>query len=163
MIALMKFHSFSRLTLAVTLLAAGTYQLSAAGWGSLNGNNRSAPSAPAFRPQPQPSHAPVPPVIHEPAPVIHQEPVRTPEPRQEVRPAVRVPTRPVAVERTRAGEVDRRRMDIDEDRRQSYFWSDYHAGMRIDRLPDRGPGRPGRVRHCRKAACRPWHRPAPSG
>ena len=27
-------------------------------------------------------------------------------------------------------------MDIDGERRQSFFWSDYHAGMRIDRLPD---------------------------
>ena len=48
----------------------------------------------------------------------------------------RVRQPPVAVARTPAGEVDRRRMDIDEDRRQSFFWSDYHAGMRIARLPD---------------------------
>jgi hypothetical protein len=143
----MKFHSFFRLTLtfSVTLLAAGAFNLSAADWGSLHGNNRSTPSAPAFRPQPGPIHAPQ--VNHAPAPVIHQEPIRTPEPRQtvqpvreqprqEVRPVDRVPTRPVVVERTRAGEMNRRRMDIDEDRRQSYFWSDYHAGMRIDRLPD---------------------------
>lgn len=27
-------------------------------------------------------------------------------------------------------------MDIDADRRQSFFWSDYHRGMRVDRLPD---------------------------
>jgi hypothetical protein len=27
-------------------------------------------------------------------------------------------------------------MDIDADRRQSYFWSGYHAGMRIGHLPD---------------------------
>ena len=27
-------------------------------------------------------------------------------------------------------------MDIDEDRRQSYFWSDYHRGRHVDRLPD---------------------------
>ena len=27
-------------------------------------------------------------------------------------------------------------MDIDEERRQSFFWSDFHAGMRIGRLPD---------------------------
>ena len=26
-------------------------------------------------------------------------------------------------------------MDVAEERRQSFFWSDYHAGMRIDRLP----------------------------
>jgi hypothetical protein len=67
---------------------------------------------------------------------------RAPEPRQEVKPvqeqsrvADRVQSRPVAV-RTQATEVDRRRMDIDQDRSQSFFWSDYHAGMRIDRLPD---------------------------
>src|SRR5208282_401788 len=71
-----------------------------------------------------------------------------PEPRQEIRPVVReqpqvvdhvhdrVQSAPVVVSRTPAGEADRRRMDIDEDRRQSFFWSDYHAGMRIDRLPD---------------------------
>jgi len=140
----MKYHYFPHLVLTVTLLAAGGFNLSAADWGSLHGNNRSTPSAPAVRPQPEPSRAPV---VHEPAPVVHQETVRLPEPRrevqpvreqprQEVRPEVRVPARPVVVERTRAGEVNRRRMDIDEDRRQSYFWSDYHAGMRIDRLPD---------------------------
>jgi hypothetical protein len=27
-------------------------------------------------------------------------------------------------------------MGIDDERRQSYFWSDYHAGMRVDHLPD---------------------------
>jgi hypothetical protein len=43
---------------------------------------------------------------------------------------------PQAAARMSASETDRRRMDIDEDRRQSFFWSDYHAGMRIDRLPD---------------------------
>ena len=144
MIALMKHQSFPRLTLAVTLLVAGTHHLSAAGWGSLNGNNRSMPSAPAFHPQPQPSRGPE--VSHAPAPVIHQEnvrpseprqeTVRPPEPRQEVRPVERVPTRPVVVNRSPAMETDRRRMDIAEERRQSYFWSDYHSGMRIDRLPD---------------------------
>jgi len=133
----MKCHSFPHLVLTVTLLAAGGFNLSAADWGSLHGNNRNTPPAPAVRPQPELSRTPV----------VHQETVRPPEPRrevqpmreqprQEVRPEVRISTRPVVVERTRAGEVNRRRLDIDEDRRQSYFWSDYHAGMRIDRLPD---------------------------
>ena len=27
-------------------------------------------------------------------------------------------------------------MDVDNERRQSYYWSDYHPGMRIDHLPD---------------------------
>jgi len=27
-------------------------------------------------------------------------------------------------------------MDIDDERRQSFFWSDYHRGMHVDRLPD---------------------------
>lgn len=157
----MKFSNFNCLTLSVTLLAVGAFcpNLHAADWGSLHVNNRSpgAPSqAAAPRSQPQPA-------VRAPAQVAtpRQQPqaralqpgVRAPEPRQEVQPAReqphvvdRVQPRPVAVDRareqsqavdrTRAGEVDRRRMDIDEERRQSYFWSDFHAGMRIDRLPD---------------------------
>jgi len=110
------------------------FNLSAADWGSLHGNNRSAPAAPAFHPPPPPSRAPQ--VNHAPAPVPRKETVRPPETRPEVRPENRVEARPVVVDRTPAAEIDRRRMDIDADRRQSYFWSDYHAGMRIDRLPD---------------------------
>jgi hypothetical protein len=135
----MKCHLFPRFALIVTVLAAGAFDLSAADWGSLHGNNRSAPAAPVARPQPQPSRAPQ--VNHAPPPVMHQEPIRTPEPRREVQPQPqreqpRQEIRPVEVNHSRVVETDRRRMDIDEDRRQSYFWSDYHSGMRIDRLPD---------------------------
>jgi hypothetical protein len=130
----MKFQPFPRLTLTATLLAVAAFNLSAADWGSLHGNNRSAPAAPAFHPQPQPSRAPQ--INHAFAPVMRQETVRPMETRPEVRPENRVAARPVVVNRTPAAEIDRRRMDIDADRRQSYFWSDYHAGMRIDRLPD---------------------------
>jgi hypothetical protein len=144
----MKFPILNRIACSVLLLAVGTFcpALHAADWGSLRGNNRStpAPSAPRAQPQanraPQPSHAPQPGIRPEPQPVV-----RTPEPRRDTQPSRsreqphvvdRVQPRPVVVDRTHAGEVDRRRMDIDEDRRQSYFWSDFHAGMRIDRLPD---------------------------
>jgi len=141
----MKFPFLSRITLFVTLLALGALNLYAADWGSLHGNNRSVSPSPAARPQAQPNRAPQ--VNHVVQPAIRQEPVRTPEPRrtvqpvreqtrQEVRPENRIQAHPVAVDRSPVGETDRRRMDIDEDRRQSYFWSDYHAGMRIDRLPD---------------------------
>jgi hypothetical protein len=37
---------------------------------------------------------------------------------------------------SRAAAADRRRSDVDEDRRQSFFWSDFHPGMRTDRLPE---------------------------
>lgn len=136
-----------------------------AGWGSLQGNNRSAPTQSAPRQQPQINRAPQP-QSREPAPVARPEarpafnpqpqpevrpeqarepqPVARPEaPRQEIQPAVRVqpqigaPRQPVvSVDQARAGEADRRRMDIDADRSQSYFWSDYHSGMRVNRLPD---------------------------
>jgi hypothetical protein len=141
----MKFPTLNRIAVLVTLLAAGAFcpNLRAAGWSSLHGNNRSAPgSAPARaaapRPQPQVNRAAQPAIRPEPQPVIH-----APAPRQAIQPVreqphavERVRQPPVAVARTPAGEADRRRMDIDEDRRQSFFWSDYHAGMRIDRLPD---------------------------
>jgi hypothetical protein len=141
----MKYHLLPLRTLTIALLALAAFQLSAANWGSLHGNNRSAPAAPAFHPQPQPSRAPE--VNHGPPPAIHQEAVRPPEtrpqvqpvreqPRQAVRPENHVEAHPVMESRTPARETDRRRMDIEEERRQSYFWSDYHAGMRIDRLPE---------------------------
>jgi len=96
-----------------------------AGWSSLQGNNRSAPARPSA-PRPQPGV------------------VRVPELRQAVNPVVREQTHivervqpaPMSVDRTRAVVADRQRMDVDEDRRQSFFWSDFHAGMRIDNLPD---------------------------
>jgi hypothetical protein len=74
-------------------------------------------SQPAVRPEPQ---------RQETEPVVREEPHAVEPARQS----------PAVVDRTPAGETDRRRMDIDEDRSQSYFWSDYHKGMRIDRLPD---------------------------
>lgn len=152
----MKLPTLNRIAWLITLLAVGAFCPNLrADWGSLHGNNRSAPAqsaaprsqpqvtrqapAPSVAPrsQPQPNHAAQPGIRPEPQPVN-----RAPEPRQEVKPvqeqprvANRVQSRPVAI-RTQATEVDRRRMDIDEDRRQSFFWSDYHAGMRIDRLPD---------------------------
>jgi hypothetical protein len=151
----MKFHIFNRVTLSATLLAFASLSpnLNAAGWGSIQGNNRGAPaqfSAP--RPQPQVNRAPQvnrePPVNREPQiretqPVIRpqtQPAFRPAEPRQEIQPAreqpsVQQPLR-ATVERSRTSETDRRRMDIDEDRRQSFFWSDYHRGMRVNRLPD---------------------------
>ena len=160
----MKFSKSDSLILVVTLLAVGAFcpNLTAADWGSLHGNNRSAPAAPAFHPQPQPSRAPQEnhaPAIHpESHPVVqpaHEQPqqevrpVERPEPHPVVEPAHEQPRqdvhviniqhpdqRPVEVKRTPAVETDRRRMDIGEERRQSYFWSDYHAGMRVNRLPD---------------------------
>ncbi|MGH7977538.1 MAG: DUF6515 family protein [Limisphaerales bacterium] len=132
----MKLHPLNRITLLITLLAVGAFCPNLrAGWGSLQGNNRSAPARSAApRPQPQPSRPPQ--VNRSPRPVV-----RAPAPHQEVKPVAHeqprivVREQPQAVARARANETDRRRMDIDQDRRQSYFWSDYHKGMRIDRLP----------------------------
>jgi hypothetical protein len=142
----MKLPTLNRIILSFTLLAVGAFAPKLhAGWGSLQANNRSAPMQSAPRPQPQVNREPQ---IRETQPVV-----RAPEPRQEIQPAREQPyvvdhvqPAPVMVDRAReqtqspartsAGEADRRRMDIDEDRRQSFFWSDYHAGMRIDRLPD---------------------------
>jgi hypothetical protein len=142
----MKFHFLNRLTFSVTLLAVGTFcpNLPAADWGSLHGNNRSAPSAPAAHPQSQPSRAPQ--VNHASPPASRPNPqpaIRTPKSQPAVQPmreqprvADRVQPRRGTEAHAPAGEINRRRMDIDEDRRQSYFWSDFHAGMRLDRLPD---------------------------
>jgi hypothetical protein len=131
----MKFHILNRVTLSVTLLAVGAFCPNLhADWGSLHGNNRSAepPMQSAPRPQPQMNRAPQP-VVRTPEPIVREqphvvEPVRPPESADHVRDQQRAPAR--------ASEADRRRMDIDEDRRQSFFWSDYHRGMRVDRLPD---------------------------
>jgi outer membrane biosynthesis protein TonB len=159
----MKHPIFNRITLPVALLAVGAFCPNVhAGWGSLQGNNRSAPAQSAPRQQPQINHAPQP-QIREPAPVARPEPqpafhpqpqpevrpeqVREPQPvtrpeatRKEIQPAVRVQPQDghssVSVDQARAGEADRRRMAIDTDRSQSFFWSDYHRGMRVDRLPD---------------------------
>jgi hypothetical protein len=157
----MKFSTSNRVTWSIALLAVGAFCPNLhADWGSLRGNNRAAPMQSAPRPQPQVNRAPQvnrePPVnraqpvvrpqppVRETQPIIRQpQPAARPElPRQEI-PPVReqppvvehVPPPQVAVGRTRADETDRRRMDIDEDRRQSFFWSDYHKGMRIGTLP----------------------------
>jgi len=174
----MKPSIFNRIALPAALLAVGALCPDVhADWGSLQGNNRSAPAQsaprqqppvnrapqPAFRPAPQPQQPafhqqPQPEIRSEPPPAFHPQPqpqIRTAEPpRQEVQPAPRVqpqigaPYRqpavavdrgreqPQRIDNARASETDRRRMDIDGERRQSFFWSDYHAGMRIDRLPD---------------------------
>jgi hypothetical protein len=149
----MKFSNVNRLALTVTALAVGAFCPNLrADWGSLHGSNHSTP-APVSRPQMQPARAPV--ARPQPQPEVRPEPRPEPqtvreqprpeaqpvreEPRQEVQPgrAVDRPDqRPVVVNRSPAAETDRRRMDIDQERRQSYFWSDYHAGMRVDRLPD---------------------------
>ena len=133
----MKIPVFNRITLPVALLFVGAFcQNLHAGWGSLQGNNRSAPmqsfaprpqTQPEFHPQPQPEIRP------QPQPAIRPEPqpVRMqPHPVEHFQPA------PADVERAGADEADRRRMDIDEERSQSFFWSDYHAGTRVDHLPD---------------------------
>jgi Family of unknown function (DUF6515) len=153
----MKFPIFNRIPVLIALLIVGAFCPNVrADWGSLHGNNRSA-SGPSAAPRPQPqqmqpqqinrapqinrepeiTHAQ--PIVHAELPT-HQEIKPIPE---YVEPARLTPAamdharvQPQAVDRARAGETDRRRMDIDEDRRQSFFWSDYHAGMRIDRLPD---------------------------
>jgi hypothetical protein len=144
----MKFSILNRLILSVTLLTVGAFcQNAHAQWSSLNGNNHSA-SVP--RPQqPSVNHAPAP-QVHEPQPMIRTDlqPTFHPQPQPvHEQPHIVEPVRPppAAVDRarelppayhTQAAETDRRRMDIDEDRRQSYYWSDYHRGMRVDRLPD---------------------------
>ena len=154
----MKTISFHRLTLSVALLAAGAFCPDLhAGWSNLQGNNHSsparspAPSRPAPAPRPEPAHTAPPVNQMRPEPSHPATPEPRPEPRPEERPAGRPDNNPVRehppldnrdhaqprpVERTPDRETDRRRMDIDANRRQSYFWSDYHAGMRIDRLPD---------------------------
>jgi hypothetical protein len=146
----MKLPTLNRV--AITLLAAGVFAPNLyADWGSLHGSNHSAP-APSFAPHPQApvNRAPQPMIRPSPQPVIHSDPRpvdRPPETRQAVQPEREVPhqvirtvdrveNHPVVVDRTPARETDRRRMDIDEDRRQTFFWSGYHSGMRIDRLPD---------------------------
>jgi hypothetical protein len=141
----MKFPASHRITLLTTLLAVGAIcpDLHAADWGSLRGNNRSsgAPVQSAPRPQPQMNRQPE---IRQTEPVRQPEPMARPEqPRQEMQPA-QEQSRPVQyarpapqqVEQARAEQTDHQRMDVDQERRQSYFWSDYHRGMRIDRLPD---------------------------
>jgi Family of unknown function (DUF6515) len=131
----MKFPAFNRITLLITLLVAGAFcqNLHAGDWGSLRGNNRSggAPVQSAPRPQPQMNRQPEP--ARQPEPQARQEMQPT---RQQSRPVESVHRAPVQVDQARAEQADRQRMDIAQERRQSYFWSDYHKGMQINRLPD---------------------------
>src|SRR5271154_4594008 len=129
----MKFPASHRITLLTTLLAVGAICPNLhAGWGSLRANNRSGGVSMQSAPRPQPQ------MNRQPEPMARPEP-----PRQEMQPA-REQSRPIEyvhpapeqVDRARAGQADRERMDTAQERRQSYFWSDYHSGMRIDRLPD---------------------------
>ena len=156
----MKITPLNRVTLSVLLAALASFTPNLqAGWGSLQGNNHAAPQqnrAPAPRPPSQPFHAAEPsrtpepnraPEPIRPAQPIERTPDRAPdvrpEPRPEANPGRDQPGRfdqgrpqPGAAYRTPAAEIDRRRMDIGDERRQSFFWSDYQAGMRIDHLPD---------------------------
>ncbi len=144
----MKFLTFHRITLLITLLAIGVFCPNVrAGWGSLRGSNRSSgPAQTAPQPQPQMNRQPQvrQPEIRQPQPTRQPEPMaRTEQPHQEMQPAREQPRpvehirpEPTQIDRARAEQADRQRMDIAQERRQSYFWSNYHKGMRITRLPD---------------------------
>ena len=124
-----------------------------ADWSSLHGSNGSAAPARAEAPRPpeKASHPQAAQRAVEPrqsAPVVREQP-KAVEPRQmpivrEVqRTIVQVPQEnraPAQQIRTpqsaRANEADRRRMDIDQERHQSYASSEYRAGMKFDKLPD---------------------------
>jgi hypothetical protein len=138
---IMKSMSFNRLALSFALLAAGAFTPNLhAGWGSIQGNNHSAPRS-APRSAPMRSAPPVNQVRPEPRPEApaQERPEARPEPAAVRQQSgfvneTRLESRPVY--NTPAAEADRRRMDIDGAGRQSYFWSDYHAGMNIGHLPD---------------------------
>jgi Family of unknown function (DUF6515) len=129
----MKFQTLDRITRLSALLAVAALcpNIVQAGWGSIHGNNRSAPAprsaarpAPAARPEERPASAPRP----------EERPTAAPRPEERsvdnnVRPA------PVDVDRVRADHADQQRMDVADERSQSFFWSDYHAGMRVGQLP----------------------------
>jgi hypothetical protein len=111
---------------------------------------------PVVHQQEQPMIKEQPPVVHE---QPHTEPFRPVEPAHPAEPnnhgdqghpfvaptpAGQPHTEPAHVQpghggidadHARTQEMDRRRMDIDGERHQSYFWSDYHRGMRVDHLP----------------------------
>jgi hypothetical protein len=128
------------LPVSILTVCALCYNLPAAEYGSLRGNNRSSgPSQPAQHQQPQESRQPE---IRQPQPEARPE--QRPEQRPQDHPEQReVPQRPdehfqpapEQVDRARAEAADTRRQDIAPERQQSYFWSDYHRGMNIDRLP----------------------------
>jgi hypothetical protein len=93
-------------------------------------------SPPASHPQPQMPQSQ--PEIHPQPQSVHPEQQRpaTPQPHEQTRPSQHFQSAPAQVDRAHAAERDRRRMDVGDERRQSYFWSDYHRGMHINRLPD---------------------------
>ena len=134
----MKPQLLDRITCLSLLLAVGAScpNIVHAGWGSIQGNNRSAPAAHASAPRPQPA-APRP---EESAPRPESRPDVRPEPQPVVREQPRVDNNirrePVDVDRVRAVQADHQRMDVAAERSQSFAWSDFHAGTRIDRLPD---------------------------
>ncbi len=142
---IMKFIAFNRSNLLITLLAVGIYcpNLYAADWGSLRGNNRSSGARMQSAPRPQ-SQGSRQPEIRQPESARHSEPQARPEqarqdmqpPRRQPRPIAYVHPAPAQVNQARAEESDRERMDVAQEQRQSYFWSDYHKGMRMNRLPD---------------------------
>jgi hypothetical protein len=148
----MKISIVRSITLPVSLLAAVilTSSLQASQWGSIRGNNRSAgPSQPAPRQQPQmilqPEQRQAPPPSR-PAQYVQPRPAEHPQPREAQpdqrdfhpepsRPAEHFQPAPEQVDRARVEQADARRMDTAPERRQSYFWSDYHRDMHVDRLP----------------------------
>ena len=83
------------------------------------------------RPSPRPEES---------APRPEVRPDVRPEPQPVVREQPRVDNNirrePVDVNRVRAVQADHQRMDVAAERSQSFAWSDFHAGTRIDRLPD---------------------------
>jgi hypothetical protein len=143
LITLMKISIVRSITLPVGLLTAVVLasSLHAAEYGSIRGNNRSAgPSQPAPRQQPQmvrqPEERQAPPPARpeehvQPRPEEHPQPQEAPP-----RPAEHFQPAPEQVDRARVEQADARRMDVAPERRQAYFWSDYHRDMHVDRLPD---------------------------
>ena len=155
----MKISIVRSITLPVGLLTAVVLvsSLQAAEYGSIRGNNHSAgPSRPAPHQQPQsqtvrqPEEHQAPPPSRpeqyvQPRPAEHPE-QRAPQPDQrdfhqeqqasQPRPAEHFRPAPEQVDRARVEQADTRRMDVAPERRQAYFWSDYHRDMHVDRLPD---------------------------
>jgi hypothetical protein len=152
----MKFQRFSLHSLSVSVLAALALApaVQAANFSSLRGSNHSAAPAasaprrsepvqpqmerqPQARPeQPEARPEPVPVQRPEDRPEVRPE-QRDVQPRpEEQRPAVHFQPAPERVDRARVEQADARRQDIAPERRQAYFWSDYHKDMRVDRLPD---------------------------
>jgi hypothetical protein len=132
------------ITLPVSLLTVAVLasSLHAAQYGSIRGNNRSAgPSQPAPRQQPQmvrqPEERQAPPPPAHPEQYVQPRPEEHPEPQAaQPRPAGHFQPAPEQVDRARVEQADARRIDTAPERRQSYFWSDYHKDMHVDRLPD---------------------------